>query len=115
MLSERSRILFLLVLLSVVVTAGWTTALAGGKTGSSAVSSSLAGIAKPPSVPNSGEPDVGQTPRGSHPAGATSPAWHDEGDGSTGHSADRWFRWIFRMWTIRYLGSEAAPPVRVGS
>jgi len=106
MLSERSRLLLLLVLLSVVATAGWTTALASGKTGSSTVSSSLASMAKPPAVPNSGEPDVGQTPRSAPPKGALLPAPRGDGGSSRGSPANLWFRWIFRMWTIRYLGAR---------
>jgi hypothetical protein len=106
MLAERSRLLLLLVLLSVVATAGWTTALAGGRTGSSDVSSSLANMAKPPAVPNSGEPDVGQTPRPAVTKGVLSPAPRGDGGNSQGSSADRWFRWIFRIWTIRFLGAR---------
>jgi hypothetical protein len=106
MLSERSRLLFLLVLLSLVA-AGWTTALASGKAGSSAVSSSLlASMAKPPAVPASGEPDVGQTPRPSITKGASLAAPQGEGGGLRGSPADLRFRWIFRMWTIRYLGAR---------
>ena len=106
MLSERSRLLVLLVLLSVVATAGWATALASGKTGSSTVSSSLASVSKPPAAPASGEPDVGQTPRPSITKGALLPAPRGDGGSSQGSPADRWFRWIFRMWTIRYLGAR---------
>ena len=106
MFSERSRLLILLVLLSVVATAGWTTARAGAKTGSLTVFSSLASVSKPPAVPTSGEPDVGQTPRPSVTNGALLPAPRGEGGSSRGSPADLWFRWIFRMWTIRYLGAR---------
>jgi hypothetical protein len=106
MLSERSRLLLLLVLLSVVATAGWTTALASGRTGSSAVSSSLASMAKPPAVPASGEPDVGQTPHPSITKDALSPVPRGEGGSLQGSRSDRWLRWAFRMWTIRYLGAR---------
>jgi hypothetical protein len=105
MLSERSRLLFLLVLLSVVATAGWTTARADGKTGSASVSS-FASVSKPPAAPASGEPDVGQTPRPSITKGALLPAPRGDGGSSQGSPADRWLRWIFRMWTIRYLGAR---------
>ena len=106
MLSERSRLLLLLVLLSVVATAGWTTALASGKTDSPSVFSSLASVSKPPAVPTSGEPDVGQTPRPTLTKGSMSPAPHGESGHSKGPHADAWFRWIFRMWAIRYLGAR---------
>jgi len=106
MLSERSRLLLLLVLLSVVATAGWTTALAGGKMGLPSVFSSLASVSKPPAAPASGEPDVGQTPRPTTTKGALSPALRGDGGGSQGPRSDAWFRWIFRMWTIRYLGAR---------
>ena len=104
MLSERNRLLILLVLLAVVATAGWTTALASGKTGSSTVSSSLASMVKLPAVPNSGEPDVGQNPMSRK--GALSPIPRGEGDSSQSSPADLWLRWIFKMWTIRYLGAR---------
>jgi hypothetical protein len=106
MLSERSRLLVMLVLLSVVATAGWTTALASGRTGSATVSSSLASMAKPPAVPNSGEPDVGQTPRSAVTHGSMTVAQRDEGGNSHGPHTDRWLRRLFRMWTIRYLGAR---------
>ena len=106
MLSERSRLLILLVLLAVAATAGWTTALAGEKTGSSTASSSFERVSKPPAAPASGEPDVGQTPRPSTTKGALSPAQWGNGGSSQGSSADRWLCWIFRMWTIRYLGAR---------
>ena len=100
--SERKRLLLLLVLLSVVATAGWKTALASGRTGPSTVVSSLASVSKPPAVPTSGEPDVGQSPRPTLTKGASSPAPRGEGGGSQGSPADPWFRWIFRMWAIRH-------------
>jgi hypothetical protein len=103
MLSERGRLLLLLVLLSVVAAAGWTTALASGKAVSSTVVSSLASVSKPPAAPTSGEPDVGQTPRSEPTHGASSPDPRGEGGHSQGSPADLWFRWIFRMWAIRYL------------
>ena len=106
MLSERSRLLLLLVLLSVVATAGWTSARASGKTDSPSVFSSLACVSKPPAAPTSGEPDVGQTPRPSITKGALLPAPRGAGGSSQGSPADVWFRWIFRMWTIRYLGAR---------
>ena len=106
MLSERSRLLLLLVLLWVIATAGWTTARAGGKTGSPAVFSSLASVSKPPAVPASGEPDVGQTPRSAVTPGAMSPFARGEGGRSHGSGAGAWFRWIFRMWAIRYIGAR---------
>ena len=106
MLSERSRLLLLLVLLSVVAAAGWTTALAREKTDSPSVFSSLSSVSKSPAVPASGEPDVGQTPRPSITKGALLPAPRGEGGSSPGSPAAEWFRWIFRMWTIRYLGAR---------
>jgi hypothetical protein len=107
MLSERSRLLLLLVLLLVVATAGWTTARADGKTGLPTVlSSSPASVSKPPAVPTSGEPDVGQTPRPLVTKDALLPAPRGEGGSSQGSPADLWFRWICRMWTIRYLGAR---------
>jgi hypothetical protein len=106
MLSNRSRLLLLLVLLPVVATAGWSTALAGGKTDSPSVFSSLASVSKPPAAPTSGEPDVGQTPRPTTTKGALSPAQRGEGRTSQGPGSDAWFRWIFRMWTIRFLGAR---------
>jgi hypothetical protein len=106
MLSERNRLLLLLTLLTVVATAGWTTALASGKTGSRAVSSSLVSLPKPPAVPASGEPDVGQTPRTIFTQGSVSPVGHGEGGSSHGPGGAAWFRWFFRMWTIRYLGAR---------
>jgi hypothetical protein len=106
MLSERSRVLFLLILLSVVAAAGWSTALASGKAGPSTVSSSLASLERPPAVPASGEPDVGQTPRPEITRGALLPGPRGEAGGSQGSHADRWIRWVFRMWTIRYLGAR---------
>ena len=106
MLSERSRLLLLLVLLSVVATAGWSTALAGEKTISPSVFSSLADVSKPPAVPTSGEPDVGQTPRSPIERGVLLPAPRGEGGNSQGSHADVWLRWIFRMWTNRYLGAR---------
>jgi hypothetical protein len=104
MLSERGRLLLLLVLLSVVAAAGWSTALASGKTGSSSVVSSPAHMSKPPAAPNSGEPDVGQTPRPVVTHGALTPIPRGNGGSSQGSPVDLWFRWIFRMWAIRYLG-----------
>jgi len=104
--SERSRLLVLLVLLSVVATAGWTTALAGGKTGPPTVSSPSVGVSRPPLAPTSGEPDVGQTPRPTTTTGSMSPAPRGEGGNPQGTRADAWFRWIFRMWTMRYLGAR---------
>jgi hypothetical protein len=106
MLAERSRFLLLLILLLVVATAGWTTALASGKTDSSDVSSSLVSVLKPTVVPASGEPDVGQTPRAVVAHGSMSTAPRGEGGGSQGPRAGAWFRWVFRMWAIRYLGAR---------
>jgi hypothetical protein len=106
MLSERKRLLLLLVLLSVVATAGWKTALASGKTVPSTVHPTFASVAKSPVVPTSGEPDVGQTPRPTLTKGSLFPAPRGEGGGSQPPSADSWFRWIFRTWTMRDLGSR---------
>jgi hypothetical protein len=105
MLSERSRLLLLLVLLSVVAAAGWTTALADGKTAPSTVSS-WTRAAKPPAVPTSGEPDVGQTPRPKSTTGALSHAPSEVGGGSQDPPADAWFRWIVRTWKMRYFGAR---------
>ena len=105
MSSKRSRLLVLMVLLSVVAAAGWRTALAGGRTDSPSVFSSLASVSKPPALPASGEPDVGQTPRLEEDPGPP-PLYHGKGGKSKGSRADAWVRWIFRMWTIRYLGAN---------
>ena len=106
MSSERNRLLLLLVLLSVVSTAGWTTALAGGKTGPPPVFSSLSSVSKPPLVPTSGEPDVGQTPKPTLTTGGLFQAPRDEGGSPQGSPAAVWFRWIVRMWSIRFLGAR---------
>ena len=102
MLSERKRLLLLLVLLSVVATAGWKTALASERTGSSTVHWSLASVSKSPVVPTSGEPDVGQTPRPTLTKGSLLPGPHSEGGVSPGSPVGTWFRWIFRTWAIHY-------------
>ena len=104
--SERSRLLVLLVLLSVVATAGWTTALAGGRTDPPTVSSLCSSVSKPPLAPTSGEPDVGQTPRPTPTTGSMSPVPRGEGGNPQGTRADTWFRWIIRMLTMRYLGAR---------
>jgi hypothetical protein len=105
MISDRSRLLLLLVLLSAVATTGWTTARADGRAASPAVS--LAAMSKPPAVPTSGEPDVGQTPR--RPVvtpGSMLPAPRGEDVHRWGPVADPGFGWIFRLWAIRYLGAR---------
>jgi hypothetical protein len=104
MLSERSRLLVLLVLLSVAATAGWTTAHAGARTGTSYATS--VSVSKPPVVPTSGEPDVGQTPHPVTHPGSMSPAPRWEGGNPQGNRPDPWFRWAFRMWKVRYLGTR---------
>ena len=104
--SERSRLLVLLVLLLVVATAGWTTALAGGRTDASTVSSPCLSVSRPPLAPTSGEPDVGQTPRPTPTTGSMSPAPRGEGGIPQGTRADTGFRWIFRIWMMRYLGAR---------
>jgi hypothetical protein len=106
MLVHRSRLLLLLVLIPVVVAATWTIALAGGSTGHPTVASSSLGASKPGAAPTSGEPDVGTTPRPALPAG-----WHVPGPRAgdawmPGHLTSPWFRWIFRIWTVRYLGAR---------
>jgi hypothetical protein len=106
MVPERNRLLLLLVLLLGFATAGWTTARAGGKTGSTPVLSASVTVAKPPAAPTSGEPDVGQTPRPTVTKGWMSPAPRGEGGHSQGHATDLWFGWIFRMRAIWYLGAR---------
>jgi hypothetical protein len=105
MLSERSRLLLLLVLLSVVTAAGWTYAFADGRTGPSP-GCSCSSVAKPPAAPTSGEPDVGQTPRPAPTTGALTPAQRGEGGDPQGPPAAAWFRWIIRMWKLRYPGAR---------
>jgi hypothetical protein len=106
MFPERNRFLLLLVLLAMVATAGWTTALAGGKADSAPASSSLASLSKPPVVPTSGEPDVGQTP---HPTTTTGSVVHDP-RGEAGHlkgsSGEIWFRWTLWTWAMRFFGAR---------
>jgi hypothetical protein len=103
--SERSRLLLLLVLLSVVAAAGWTTAFADGKTGLRTAALSP-NVSKPPAVPTSGEPDVGQTPRPTPTKGALSPVPRGGSGIPQGPPAGAWFHWIFRMWKMRYLGAR---------
>jgi hypothetical protein len=105
MLSERSRLLILLILLTAVATAGWTTALAGGKTGPSTVflSSSSASLSKPPAVPASGEPDVGQTPRSATPHDSKSAGPRGEDGTHHGSDAGAWLDWILRVWTDHFF------------
>ena len=100
-----SRLLLLLVLASVVAAAGWSTAHAVGVTGTPIVASSSLSGSKPGAVPTSGEPDVGQTPHS-----ATQGALIHVPQGRTGGEREgpaySWFRWIFRMWMVRYLGAR---------
>jgi hypothetical protein len=104
--AERSRLLVLLVLLSVVATAGWSTALAGGRTDTPSVTSSSLGVSKLPVSPTSGEPDVGQTPKPTPSTGSMRPAPRGEAWDPLGIRTGTWFRWIVRMWTTRYLGAS---------
>ena len=106
MISQRGRLLLLLVLLSVVATAGWTTALAGEKTAPPTVSTSVMSVPKPPAAPTSGEPDVGQTPHPTLTHGGSLKAPRGEGAPSMGSGTDWWLRWIFSMWAIRYQGAR---------
>ncbi len=105
MISDRNRLLLLLVLLSVVAAAGWSTAFADGRAATPSAASSLASVSKPPAAPTSGEPDVGQTP---HPLaqGSMSPVPRGKGAHTGGPATDPWLRWIFRMWANRYLGAR---------
>jgi hypothetical protein len=104
--SERNRLLVLLVLLSVVATAGWTTALAGGRTGSIPVSSPSLRVSRPPLAPTSGEPDVGQTPHPTSTTGWMSSSPRGEGGNSPGTRTDVWFRWIVRIWKTWLMGAR---------
>ena len=108
MRSERSRLLILLVLVSVVATAGWSTALAREhSTAAPGVGLGWASVSKPIAAPTSGEPDVGQTP---HPnTTKNGSALYPEPGGrgaSWGDRAEPWFRWIVRTWTMRCLGAR---------
>jgi len=107
MISERSRLLILLVLVSVVATAGWSTALAREKTAALVGGPSWTSVSRPLAAPTSGEPDVGQTP---HPAPTKNGSALDPGTGGQagpwGTGSEPWFRWILRMWTMRYLGAR---------
>jgi hypothetical protein len=100
-----SRLLLLLVLVSVVAAAGWSTGHADGVKGTPTfISASLSGM-KPGAAPASGEPDVGQTPH-SATKGAMShvpQGWNGGEREGPDHSR---FRWIFRMWMARYLGAR---------
>ncbi len=103
---ERSRLLILLVLVSVVCAASWSTCLAGGTTGLSQVPGSSVSQPKPQAVPTSGEPDVGQTPHPVSHAGLQSPGPRRGGGGSERHQTDLWFSWIFRVWMVRVFGAR---------
>jgi hypothetical protein len=104
MVSRRSRLLFLLVLLSVVATVGWKSAFAGGDSGPTTVS--LSPGAKPPAAPTSGEPDVGQTPRPNPTQGVLTQAPHDVDEIPQDVPADVWVRWICRMLEMQFLGGR---------
>jgi hypothetical protein len=101
---NRSGLWLLLVLVSVVTTATWATALAGGATDPPTVATTCLGVSKPVAAPTTGEPDVGQTPRSTKPTGAMlhgPPVWSGW---DPGNPAASWFRWIVRFWMMRYLG-----------
>jgi hypothetical protein len=103
---DRSRLLFLLILVSVVTAATWTMALASGTTGRATVASAWLSASKPGATPTSGEPDVGQTPRPQTWGGSMSHAPRGERDRKPGRQADPWFDWIIRMWITSHLGAR---------
>lgn len=98
----RSRLLILLVLVSVASAVVCSTARAGkAASAPTAVASSL-GAAKPGVTPASGEPDVGLVPKPvtpgrmilSRPEGAFAISWPER------------LRLVLRMWMMRYLGAS---------
>ena len=103
---DRSRLLILLVLVSVVAAGSWTTSVAHGKAGSRVDISSPVIVPKPRAAPTSGEPDVGQTPHNVSHSGAGSPdLQRDEGE-TPRQPSNLWFYWTIRMWMMRFSGAR---------
>ncbi len=102
----RGRLLLLLVLLPLVGAAlCWTSARAAGVSGSSPATTATLSTQKPGATPaDSGEPDVGQTPKPLTPTGAISPAPDQQLTGPRGPAYGFWIRWIAWVWMVRYLG-----------
>ncbi len=101
----RGRLLILLVLLPLVGAAlCWTSARAGEVSGSSPATATLS-TQRPGATPaDSGEPDVGQTPKPLTPTGALGPAPDQQLTGPQGLAYGFWIRWITWVWMVWYLG-----------
>ena len=106
MLVDRSRLLILLILVSVVTAATWTMALASGTTGPITVAPAWLSTSKPGATPTSGEPDVGQTPRPLPSGGSMLHNPLGKRDPGSARQPDPWFDWIFRLWIVRHLGAR---------
>jgi len=103
MFSDRSRLLFLLVLVSVAAAAIWTTALADGVKFGGPNAAAWTSPSKPLATPTSGEPDVGQGPRPTPAHSRLRPVVHAPW---TGLLPEPWYRWIVRTWMVQVPGAR---------
>jgi len=103
---DRSRLLILLVLVSVVAAGSWTTSVAHGKAGSRVDISSPVIVPKPRAAPTSGEPDVGQTPHNASHTGVGCPGLQPGEREKPRRPANLWFYWVSRMWMMRFVGAR---------
>ncbi len=101
---DHSRLLILLVLVSVVAAANWSTVFAGRATGPPSVAAWPRAVSAPGAVPTSGEPDVGQTPHPVTHAGVNTPRPHENGPQAERRPAFSWLDWVLRNWESTYLG-----------
>ncbi len=102
----HNRLLILLVLVSVVAAASWSTVFADRATGPPTVAPASVALSKPAVVPTSGEPDVGQTPHPVSHAGVGRPGPRGDGEQSPRQPVRTWLDWIIRTWMMRYFGSS---------
>lgn len=104
MLSIRNRLLFLLVLISVIAAVPWSTALARGGKHSSATAPVVLRTERPHIGPMSGEPDVGQGPKRT---GCTqAPGLEPPVQVPQGAPIEVWLQWIVRDWMVRWMGAR---------
>ncbi len=101
--SVRNRLLFLLVLISVIAAVPWSSALAHGGKRSVASAPSYVSVDRPRMGPTSGEPDVGQGPKRT---GCTqAPGFEPPSDVPRGAPIEVWL-WIVRNWMTRWVGGR---------
>ncbi len=104
MLSIRNRLLFLLVLITVIVAVPWSTALAHGGKHSVASGPSYVSTERPRIGPMSGEPDVGQGPK--RTGCVQAPGLEPPQEVPQGAPIEVWLQWIIRNWMLSWMGAR---------